>query len=302
MKTAWHSVLASAVLGMIALQAVPPEPEPPSSLYLEYISEIIRYLYSWHMDETMLANTDNITTLEVWARTIHPKLDSNDHSEFCEVLIPDMLYRIQMKKADYSIPELGIRITNQNFKVIAAERLDARPALSPEADKFSFGRQSILDYHFRTRNEKLFPGDALLERMKAAVRTESPVATTNTVTGPQTVYLAPISPVSNDLWLFWEAQRMLIRFSSDADLKSETYWMNKKLDVRFYDLDQHVVVSLAEVAGSNAFVTRDWAARVLFNCVVNGKKIIVEPQSDQPSVKKAADDRRTATHSAAPPP
>jgi len=47
--------------------------------------------------------------------------------------------------------------------------------------------------------------------------------------------------------------------------------------VRFYDLDEHVVVALAEVAGSNAFVTRDWAARVLFNCVVHGKKIILAP-------------------------
>lgn len=301
MKTAWRSSLAGVMLWTGSLYGAMPEPPPPSALHLEYISEIIRYLYSWHMDETMLANTDNITNLEVWVRPLHPKLDADDHSEFYEVLIPGMLYRVRMKKADYPIPELGIQITNQNYKIIAAERLDARPALPPEAEKFSFGRQYIMDYLFRTRNDRQFPNDALLERMKAVVSDEFPVAATNTVVGPQTVYLAPISPVSNDLWLFWETQRILIRFSSDADLKSETYWMNKKLDVRFYDLDQHVVVSLAEVAGSNAFVTRDWAARVLFNCVVNGKKIIVEPQPDQPSVKKAADDRRTATNSAAPP-
>ena len=241
------------------------------------------------MDETMLNNNDNLAVLEVWLRPQHPHLDTDDQSKFYEVLIPEMLYRVQMKKADYSIAELGMRVTNHNFKVISVERLDARPPIPADAEKVTFQRQQIMDYFFRTRNEKLFPGDELLYRMESAVTAEMPTIVSNALTTAQTIYVAPISPVSNDLWLFWETQRMLIKFSSDADLKSETYWSNKKLGVRFYDLDKNVVVSLSEVAGSNAFVTRDWAARVLFNCVVNGKKIIITPRSTQPSAGSKAE-------------
>jgi len=277
MKKMWLCVLAFATLSGGCASRPPVASTQPTTLEIAYMSEIIQHLYRWHMDETMLGNTENFATLDVWGRTLHPKLDADDHSEFYEVLIPDLLYRVQLKKADYAIPELGVRVTNHSFKVVAAERLEGRPAIPADAEKVTFERQQILDYLFRNRNEQVFPADALLDRMEEAVKAELPAAATNALHGAQVLYLAPISPVSNDLWLFWETQRMLIKFSSDADLKSETYWSNKKLGVRFYDLDKHVVVSLAEVAGSNAFVTRDWAARVLFNCMVHGKKLVLAP-------------------------
>ncbi len=248
----------------------------PTAMETAYMGEILRHLYRWHMDETMLGNLEDFSTLDIWGRELHPPLDAGDQSKFYEVLIPDLLYRVQMKKADYAIPELGLRVTNHNYKVTSVERLEARPRIPAGAEQVIFGRQQLKDYFFNTRNEATFPSEALLDRMSAAVKAELPAMATNTHHHAQTLYLAPISPVSNDLWLFWETQRMLIKFSSDADLKSETYWSNKKLGVRFYDLDKSVVVSLAEVAGSNAFVTRDWAARVLFNCMVHGKKIVLE--------------------------
>ncbi len=281
MNRIWLSLLCGAALA--AGCATRPPATAPTAMEVEYISEIIRHLYRWHMDETMLGDTGNFATLAVWGRELRPALDADDHSRFYEVLIPDLLYRIQMKKADYILAELGLRITNHNFKIVSAERLEARPARPAGAEQVVFPRQQILDYLFGTRTNQLFPSDALLDRMEAAVQAELPTIVSNAHRTAQTLYLAPLSPVSNDLWLFWETQRMLIKFSSDADLTSETYWANKKLGVRFYDLDDNVVVSLAEVAGSNAFVTRDWAARVLFNCVVHGKKFILEPQPAKPA-------------------
>jgi hypothetical protein len=37
------------------------------------------------------------------------------------------------------------------------------------------------------------------------------------------------------------------------------------------------VVSLDEVAGSNAFMTRDQAGRILFNCMVLGRRLELAP-------------------------
>lgn len=284
MKKFWLCMLtlAACTSGCVSR---PPAATQPTAMEVEYMGEIVRHLYQWYMDETMLAGADNSGAIEVWGRPLHPKLDADDHSKFYEVLIPDLLYRIQMKQADYAIPELGLRVTNHNFKIVSVERLEVRPGIPGDAEQVIFPQQQILDYLFRTRNDKVFPSEALLDRMEAAVSAELPAVVSNSFATAQTIYLAPISPVSNDLWLFWETQRMLIKFSSDADLQSETYWSNKKLGVRFYDLDKNVVVSLAEVAGSNAFVTRDWAARVLFNCMVHGKKIVLAPAAKQAVAK-----------------
>ena len=47
--------------------------------------------------------------------------------------------------------------------------------------------------------------------------------------------------------------------------------------VDLYDIDEQVVVSLDEVAGSNAYMTRDQVGRALFNCIVLGRRVVLEP-------------------------
>jgi hypothetical protein len=44
------------------------------------------------------------------------------------------------------------------------------------------------------------------------------------------------------------------------------------------DLDKDIVASTREVPGSNAFVTKDWVGRVLFNCVLYGERIVRTPE------------------------
>ena len=49
-----------------------------------------------------------------------------------------------------------------------------------------------------------------------------------------------------------------------------------ELAVRIFDIDEQVVVSLDEVPGSNAYLTRDQVGRVLYNCMVYGKSLTAE--------------------------
>jgi hypothetical protein len=95
--------------------------------------------------------------------------------------------------------------------------------------------------------------------------------------GPAVVYLAPLSPVSNDLWVYWENGHRLIRFSSDADLTQKIYWIWRASTCTFTYLRENVVISLGEAPGSSKYVTRDWAARALFNCIALGQKVTLPP-------------------------
>ena len=89
--------------------------------------------------------------------------------------------------------------------------------------------------------------------------------------------MAPLSPVANQLWVFWENGRALLRFASDIDLSNDAVWENCNLAVKMWELDEQVVVSLDEVAGSNAYMTRDQVGRALYNCVVLGRRQVLEP-------------------------
>jgi hypothetical protein len=53
---------------------------------------------------------------------------------------------------------------------------------------------------------------------------------------------------------------------------NEQLWLRSKLNVKIYDIDKQVVVSLQEVPGSNAYLTRDQVGRALYNCIILGRK------------------------------
>ena len=79
----------------------------PVLLTRDYVAEILRYLYRWHADETLLASVSQYSDTELWARPLHPQLDAGDDSRFCEVLFPRVHMRIVLKQADYLVEELG---------------------------------------------------------------------------------------------------------------------------------------------------------------------------------------------------
>ena len=100
----------------------------------------------------------------------------------------------------------------------------------------------------------------------------------------QIVYFSPFPDVANEVWAFWETGRMLIRFSSDIDLENPAMWDHDELTAKLYDIDEQTVVSLDEVAGSNAYMTRDQVGRALYNCIVLGRRMILQT-SDSTSPK-----------------
>jgi hypothetical protein len=91
--------------------------------------------------------------------------------------------------------------------------------------------------------------------------------------GRQIAYLAPLSPVANEAWVYLENQKLLVRFASDIDLINPDVWKHEALMVRTWDVRNQVVVSLDEAAGSNAFMTRDQIGRALYNCVILGQRL-----------------------------
>lgn len=268
-----------AILGFI-LPCTASRAETNALLSPEYLSEVVRHLYRWYLDETALLRIDDQPEIEILVRRLHPELDAGDLSQYAEVLVPQLAYVLTLKWADYMVPDLNLHIENGGFRILRAEKYDSPPAPREAYNVIRLAKRQLMEYLFATRNKAEFPDEAMRERMRAALRRQGEASDRRVPTQAQTYYVAPISPVANDLWVYWESGGMIIRFSSDTDLASKAYWEYEKLGVRVYDLREHVVVSMAEAAGSNAYVTRDWAARVLFNCVVHGQRLIIEPGQD----------------------
>ena len=275
-------MMSLAVL-VVALSATPAEVEP-AVVSEAYLSEVARYLYRWHLDETDVTPEANRGEFVFWVRPLRPVLDPGDRSRFAEITLPRIGVRVVVKRADYEIPELGLQVRNETPMVRSVARTP--PVTTPPPDGTTEVRldyEQMRDHLFRTRSRLRPPDDELLARMRAAARAETRAYLAARgrpePTGPQPVHLAPISPVANEAWVFWENGRLLFRFHADVDLDEPALWDHADLTVELYDLDEQVVVSLDEVAGSNAYVTRDMVGRVLYNCVVLGRRVTLEPQA-----------------------
>ena len=138
--------------------------------------------------------------------------------------------------------------------------------------------KEMLDYLFQTRDERDFADPTLIERMRGALREEAAEQGISTkISGDQVAYISPLSPVANEMWMFWEGGRKLLHFSSDIDLANPAVWAQEKLMVQIFDLDDQVIVSEQEAPGSDRFLTRYEVGRAMFNCVVLGQRIVVPP-------------------------
>ncbi len=269
---------ASAFANPASVSRVDDQSSP--ELSREFLSLVSRHLYRWYLDETAMLVIDDTDEIEFFVRRLTPELDAGDHSIYLELLVPQLSFALTLKKAAYEVPELGVEIANEDFRIIRAQKVDHRPEDLSSCRRIVLSKKDTLDYLFRMRNQREYPDAELLERMRAAVRAQYLKLLDHPAPGPQILYVAPISRVSNNLWVFWENERRIMRFSSDTDISSKAFWQYEKLGVEVYDLEKDVVVSIAEVPGSNAYVTRDWAARVLYNCVVFGQRMIMHPASE----------------------
>lgn len=254
---------------------------PPAELLQQsYLFEVVRHLYRWHLDESEVERLIGAKRFVFWVRRVKAKLDPGDHSELAEILLPQLHLSVKVKKADYRIEEMGTEVKSQDFKITQVTR-GQTPARPPrDGTVVEVDMKEVRDYLFRTRNQHDYPDAALIEHLRVALREQAAkegIVVTNVSAGELIVHLAPLSPVANETWVFWEAGRKLFHFASDIDLANPAVWEHQTLMVRIYDLDEQVVVSHEEAPGSNRFLTRYQVSRALFNCLVFGQRIAVPP-------------------------
>jgi hypothetical protein len=255
---------------------------PPELLQQSYLYEVVRHLYRWYLDESEIERIIEAKKFTFWVRRLETKLDPGDHSILGEVFLPQLNISVRVKKADYTIEEIGVPVKSPGFRITQIVRIDipARHRLSCQV--VDVDMKDMRDYLFRTRNQQDFPDTAMIEHLRQALRKEvakEEISMANLPKGDRIIHLAPLSPVANETWVFWEDGRKLFFFASDIDLANPAVWEHETMLVRVFDLDQQVVVSPQEAPGSNRFLTRYQVSRALFNCVVLGRRVAISPPS-----------------------
>ncbi|MBC2603675.1 hypothetical protein [Puniceicoccus vermicola] len=292
MKTLLSSLFLSALL----LPAAPAANETAPSSELtnqEFLFKVIRYLYRWHLDEkdAQIVLEDGDAIFLVREDGLAP--DSDDNSRFATIVLPQIDYTLSLKKADYAIPELGLEAHADTFEIVNVARISPEEMDDFEEIRIPFA--TIQQYSHEKRNEAQFAEGELLTAMRKEARHEIlayiqsrqeqglPVdfhgydTFAEFLAADQEIHLAPLPEVANDVWIFWETGGLLLHFSSELELNDPKLWGNDFLTLDLYDIDEQTVVSLDEVAGSNAYLTRDQVGRILYNCIVLGKRIVLEP-------------------------
>jgi hypothetical protein len=268
-------------------QAVPPE-----LLQLSYLHEIVRYLYRWQLHESEVENILDQKQFIFWVRRVPVERDAGDHSQFAEIMLPQLDMSVDVKKADYTIAETGTVVKSPNFRITRITRGDLPKRAPRGCAVVTEDMLAMRDYLYNTRNQRDYPDAALLGHLREAVREEAVregIVDTNLPAGEQIIDNAPLSPVANEEWVYWEAGDKLFYVASDIDLANPVVWKYQTLNVRIFDLEQQVVVSHEEAPGSSFFLTRYQMSRALYNCMVLGKRTIVlrnPPTNAVPATKK----------------
>jgi len=252
----------------------------------DFVYEVIGHLYRWYLDEMDVAAATRSTNGTVWVRSLKPELDEGDQSCFAEILLPVIGVKAVLKMANYRIEEQGLDVQSDGYKVIRVTRVKWADERDDSWWPVKLDGAELRHYLFNRRGSVTFPNAELIERLRVAVRRQVLQHQQDKgralPTGDRVIHLASLSPVANECWVFWEEGRLLLHFSSDLDLANPVIWEHEELSATLYDIDEQVVVSLQEVPGSNAYLTRDQVGRALYNCIVLGRTYTVSPPDQAP--------------------
>ena len=242
----------------------------------EYLRGVLKYVYYWHLDPSHFFEQDQDTNIEIFIKKSSYSKDINNNSVRYELIIPDLNLGIDLVKANYKIRELDLQITNSSFKVVAVNPDFREPITNNNFQVRLLSEGKIMKKLFQSRYRSANLSDYVRTNVHNSLVKLSKLELGHPVKKEHTFYVGPLSDYSNDIWVFWETERKLVRFSSASDYTSKAYWQLLPVFVKIYDLDSDVVVSLSEVSGSNAYITKAFAGRIMFNCIVDGEKIFID--------------------------
>lgn len=264
-----------AGLAWVAVAGAQAEVSGPPAEVMDpgYLAEVTQHLYRWYMDEADVEREAGAEHLVFWVRRLDVGRDEGDRSEWGEIVLPQMGIGVKVKKADYAIEERGVEVKSAGFRIVNVWREAAPAEPPPGAEVIRMDYRQMKKQLFEKRAEVRFPDEAMFERLRVAVRDYYHLDPADTRPRERVIHVAPLSPVANELWVFLETRKILIRFASDIDLENPAMWEHQALGIRTYDILKQTVVSMNEAAGSNEFLTRDQVGRALFNCVVLGRRI-----------------------------
>ncbi|MDZ4829197.1 MAG: hypothetical protein SGJ09_03245 [Phycisphaerae bacterium] len=198
-----------------------------------WLYEVVRHLYRWYIDKRDVDAIVNSGTVTFWVRELTPALDEGDPSRFGEVILPQLALAVKVKLADYTIPELKVTVKSDRSKITSVGRIAVPDQIPDGYTAISAVYTEMRDELSKTRGLASFPEGPLLKRMRAAARTkilrEAEHSGVPIPPGQQLVYLAPLSPIANEAWVFRETGRTLIRFASDIDLADPAVWDHQDL-------------------------------------------------------------------------
>jgi len=288
-KTAGAALLAAALAWTAAAGAetgpAAGAPEPPAAvLDAGYLVDLAQELYWWYLDEEVLEMRKG-GSFRFDVRRLTPAMDEGDRSEWAEVRVPGIKLGVVLKRPDYRIEETGAEIRGRQFRMVEVFRIEGGRAPTDGLPggpwtRREFGTGEMIQHLWERNAELRFPGDELSERLRRACRRQMELDPDGHETGDQVMHIAPLSDVSNMVWVYIENQRLLVQFSTDRELEDLGSWTWEDLRVRWWDLFDDTVSVLGEMPGSNLFMTMDQAGRALYNCVVLGKRVIVVNSED----------------------
>jgi len=233
---------------------------------------LLHHVDQWYLSDEYYFELDEDEHIPVRIAPLNIPLGDGDNSRFYEVDFPEIGLYIVLKQSDFSLPELGVTIQNSHPKVVSVKRYDKDSPLSEKAQvRYLCEREAEqLLYQERFRKSD-WTGEQVQPLQKALAQILS--RKTPAISGEQTFFVSKVSPYSNKIYVYWLEGNKIIGFSSGADPHTPEYWKTAPMGTRIIDLDTDVVTSLQQTAGSNAYVTKAWAARILYQCVAKGTRL-----------------------------
>jgi hypothetical protein len=276
-------LLFTACLGLLVLArpllAAPPELDPrlkdPTFQY-----EVLRYVYLWYLDDRFFIETAKHTSFDLWIRPITPRApDPGDESRYAEIWIPAAKLQLRLKLANYPVPELNRQVRSPGYRITRAAPLAEAPAPAENYTVITLDRDKIRTYLVDARNRPQAPDADLRKRLRGAMLEVAKLHPPSDLSAPQVFFLSTVSPVSGDLWVIWVNERTAIRFGGEFGADEPDLLALLPLHTQLFDLKNHVVASLLETEGSTGFITKDWAGRILFQCLVLGERVEVPAEA-----------------------